>query len=154
MTYRSSIAALLIDPVYAGARRVRLSRGQDGELSLSELYAHLACDLVERAAFDDHHLIWADGNGWDEAVGFTIIDDGANAIAGRFLIVGETDDGDTLDIADDVEPLLDRLTCHRCLFEAEFVTCMGGSDAGFVVETRLHGVSPRIVKARPGFVEA
>ena len=124
MTHRSSIAALLIDPVYAGAKRVRLSLGPDGELQLSELYAHLACDLVERAAFDDHRLIWADGNGWDEAVGFTIIDDGANAIAGRFL------------------------------FEAEFVTCMGGSDAGFVVETRLHGVSPRIVKARPGFVEA
>jgi hypothetical protein len=107
MTHRSSIAALLVDPVYAGARRVRLSLGPDGELQLSELYAHLACDLVERAAFDDHHLIWADENGWDEAVGF--------------LIVGETDDGDTLDIADDVEPLLDRHVCHRCLFEAEFV---------------------------------
>jgi hypothetical protein len=154
MTHRSSIAALLIDPVYAGARRVRLSLGPDGELQLSELYAHLACDLVERAAFDDHHLIWADENGWDEAVGFTIIDDGANAIAGRFLIVGETDDGDTLDIADDVEPLLDRLTCHRCLFEAEFVTRSGGSDAGFVVQTRLQGVRPRVTKSRPRLVEA
>jgi hypothetical protein len=154
MTHRSSIAALLVDPVYAGARRVRLSLGPDGELQLSELYAHLACDLVERAAFDDHHLIWADENGWDEAVGFTVIDDGANAIAGRFLIVGETDDGDTLDIADDVEPLLDRHVCHRCLFEAEFVTCTGGPEASFLVETRLQGVSPRIVKARPGFVEA
>ena len=153
MTHRSSIAALLIDPVHAGAGRVRLSLGPDSELQLSELYAHLACDLVERAAFDDHHLIWADENGWDEAVGFTVIDDGTNAIAGRFLIVGETDDGETLDIADDVEPLLDRLVCHRCLFEAEFVTRSGGSDAGFVVETRLQGVRPRIVKARPRLVE-
>jgi len=149
MTHLASIIALLIDPVRAEARRVRLSLGQDGVLPLSELYACLACHLVERAAFDAHHLIWADENGWDQAIGFTVIDCGASAIAGRFLIVRETDDGDAQDIVDDLEPLLERLVCHRCLFEAKFVTRTGGSDADFVVQTRLQGVSPRIVRSRP-----
>jgi hypothetical protein len=144
----STVAALLIDPVRAEARRVALTV-RDDALDLSELYRLLGCDLVERAPFDDRHMIWADENGWDEAVAFTVIDGGANAIAGRFLIIGETDEGQPKDAATDVAPLLARLVCHRCLFEAEFVTRTGGDEAGFVVETRLNGVRPRIDKRPP-----
>jgi hypothetical protein len=147
-----TIAALLIDPVRAEARRVALTV-RDVALDLSELYALLGCDLIERAPFDDRHMIWADENGWDEAAGFTVIDDGVNAIAGRFLIIGESDEGQPKDVAADVAPLLARLVCHRCLFEAEFVTRTGGDEAGFVVETRLSGVHPRIDKRRPRWVE-
>jgi hypothetical protein len=144
----TTVAALLIDPVRAEARRVALTV-QDDALDLSELYRLLGCGLVERARFDDRHLIWADENGWDEAAAFTLIDGGANAIAGRFLIIGETEEGEPKDVASDVAPLLARLVCHRCLFEAEFVTRTGGDHAGFVVETRLNGVRPRIDKRPP-----
>jgi hypothetical protein len=144
----STIAALLIDPVRAEARRVDLTVSDDA-LVLAELYRLLGCDLVERTPLDDRHLIWADENGWDEAVGFTVIDGGANAIAGRFLIIGETDEGQPHDAAAEVAPLLARLVCHRCLFEAEFMTRTGGDHARFVVETRLNGVRPRIDKRPP-----
>jgi hypothetical protein len=117
----STLAALLIDPVRAEARRVDLSVHDDA-LVLLELYRLLGCDLVERAPFDGRHMIWADENGWDEAVAFTVLDGGSNAIAGRFLIVGETDEGEPMDVAAEVAPMLARLVCHRCLFEAEFVT--------------------------------
>jgi hypothetical protein len=155
MTMRTSstIAALLIDPLRAEARRVALTVSDDA-LDLKQLYVLLGCDLVERALFDDGHLIWADESGWDQATGFTIVDDGANAIAGRFLIVGETDDGIPQNVATDIAPLLARLVCHRCLFEAEFVTRTGGDAASFVVETRLQGVRPRLDKSSPRLVEA
>jgi hypothetical protein len=88
----SAINALLIDPVRAEARRVTLTL-KEGELGLAELYALIGCDLVERAPLDDHHLIWTDEEGWDQAMAFTVIDDDANAIAGRFLVIGENADG-------------------------------------------------------------
>lgn len=148
----ATIVALLIDPVKAQARRVTLT-SNDGELVLAELYALLECDLVERAPLDDRHLIWTDEEGWDEAAGFTVIDAGANAIAGRFLIIGESEDGQALDVAEDVAPILARFTCHRCLFEAEFATRTGDTGHRFFVQTRLHGVTPRIDKRRPRLVE-
>jgi hypothetical protein len=147
----STIAALLIDPVRAEARRVALTL-HDHALDLSELYRLLGCDIVERGPFDDRHMIWADENGWDEAAGFTVIDGGENAIAGRFLIIGETEKGEPQDVAANVAPLLARLVCHRCLFEAEFVTRSGGDEAGFVVETRLQGVRPCIDKRPPRWI--
>jgi hypothetical protein len=144
----STITALLIDPARAEVRRVKLTV-TDGELVLAELYHHIGCELVERTPLDDHHLIWTDENGWEQATGFSIIDDGANAIAGRFLIIGENQDGQALDVAEDVIPILARFVCHRCLFEAEFVTRTGDMDHGFVVQTRLQGVTPRIDKRCP-----
>jgi hypothetical protein len=147
-----AITALLIDPNRAEARRVPLIVHDDA-LQLDELYALLGCDLVERAPLDDRHLIWANEEGWDQATGFTVIDDGANAIAGRFLIIGETDDGELQDVALEVAPLLARLTCHRCLFEPEFVTRTSDRGAGFCVETRLQGVTPRIDRTRPRLVD-
>ena len=148
MTACSSITALLIDPIRAQARRVTLTIREDS-LVLAELYDLLRCNLVERAPFDDAHLIWADENGWDEATGLTVIDGGRNAIAGRFLIVAEDEDGTAGDVAADVTALLDRLVCHRCLFEAEFMTRTGGDNQSFAVETRLHGVTPRIDRRPP-----
>lgn len=147
-----AITALLIDPNRAEARRVPLIVSDDA-LQLDELYALLGCDLVERAPFDDWHLIWANEEGWDAATAFTVIDDGANAIAGQFLIIGETDDGELQDVAPEVAPLLARLTCHRCLFEPEFVTRTSETGAGFCVETRLQGVTPRIDRTRPRLVD-
>lgn len=146
------ITALLIDPNRAEARRVLLTVSDDA-LRLDELYALLGCDLVERAAFDEKHMIWADENGWDAATAFTVIDDGANAIAGQFLIIGETDEGMLQDVLPEVSPLLARLTCHRCLFEPEFVTRTSDTGAGFCVETRLQGVRPRIDRTRPRLVD-
>ena len=148
----ATIVALLIDPVRAEARRVTLTSNH-GELVLAELYQLIGCDLVERAPLDDRHLIWTDEEGWDEAAGFTVIDDGANAIAGRFLIIGESEDGRALEVAQDLAPILARFTCHRCLFEAEFSTRTGDTQHGFFVQTRLHGVTPRIDKRRPRLVE-
>jgi hypothetical protein len=147
-----TITALLIDPIGAEARRVTLT-SNDGELVLTELYALIGCDLVERAPLDERHLIWTDEEGWDEASGFTVIDAGANAIAGRFLVISESEEGQALDVAEDVVPLLARFTCHRCLFEAEFTTCTGDTAHGFFVQNRLHGVTPRIDKRRPRLVE-
>jgi hypothetical protein len=146
-----AITALLIDPNRAEARRVPLIV-HDDVLRLDELYALLGCDLVERAAFDEKHMIWADENGWDAATALTVFD-GGNAIAGRFLIIGETDDGELQDVALEVAPLLARLTCHRCLFEPEFVTSTSDTDQGFCVETRLQGVTPRIDRTRPRLVD-
>jgi hypothetical protein len=97
----TTITALLIDPVRAEARRVALQLKEDA-LDLGELYALIGCDLVERAPFDEAHLIWTDENGWDEAIGFTTIDGGANAIAGRFLVIGESEEGLPQDIATDI----------------------------------------------------
>jgi hypothetical protein len=147
----ATITALLIDPLRAEARRIPLAVSEDA-LDLQQLYALLACDLVERAPFDERHLIWADENGWDEATGFTTIDGGRTAIASRFLIVAETDDGEPQDIAADAAPLLTRLVCHRCLFGPEFVTRTGGEGGAFVVETRLASVTPRIAKTPPRLV--
>jgi hypothetical protein len=151
-TTSNAISALLIDPVKAQARRVTLTSNA-GELVLAELYQLIGCDLVERAPLDERHLIWTDEEGWDEAVGFTVIDDGANAIAGRFLVIGESEEGQALDVAEDVAPILARFTCHRCLFEAEFTTRTGDTEHGFFVQTRLRGVTPRIDKRRPRLVE-
>jgi hypothetical protein len=148
----ATIAALLIDPVRAEARRVTLT-SIEGELVLAELYALLECDLVERAPLGERHLIWTDEEGWDEAAGFTVIDEGANAIAGRFLIIGESEYGKALDVADDLTPILARFICHRCLFEAQFTTRTGDTEHGFFVQTRLHGVTPRIDKRRPRLAE-
>ncbi len=150
---KTTLTALLIDPVRAEARRVTLTLN-DGELVLAELYALIGCDLVERAPLDDRHLVWTDEEAWDQAAGFTVIDDGANAIAGRLLVIGENDDGQSLDVADDVAAILARFVCHRCLFEAEFVTRTGDTDRGFFVQTRLQGVTPRIDKRRPVLVTA
>jgi hypothetical protein len=147
-----AITALLIDPNHAEARRVSLIVHDDA-LQLDELYALLGCDLVECAPLDDRHLIWANEEGWDQATGFTVIDDGANAIAGRFLIIGETDHGELQDVALEVAPLLARLTCHRCLFEPEFATRTSDTGAGFCVETRLQGVTPWIDRTRPRLVD-
>jgi hypothetical protein len=149
----STITALLIDPLCAEARRVTLTI-QDGELVLAELYALIGCELVERAPLDDHHLVWTDEEGWDQATAFTVIDDGANAIAGRFLVIGEDAEGTPLDVTEDVAPILARLICHRCLFEAEFATRTGDTDHGFFVQTRLKGVRPRIDKKRPTLIES
>jgi hypothetical protein len=149
----ATITALLIDPLRAEARRIPLAVSEDA-LDLKQLYTLLACDLVERAPFDERHVIWADENGWDQATGFTTIDGGRNAIAGRFLIAIETDDGEPQGIAADVPPLLVRLVCHRCLFDPEFVTRTGGEGGAFIVETRLAGVTPRITKTPPRLMES
>lgn len=148
----STITALLIDPIRAEARLVTLTR-KDGELALAELYALIGCDLVERAPLDERHLIWTDEEGWDQATAFTVIDDGANAIAGRFLVIGEDAEDAPCSVAEDVAPILARFICHRCLFEAEFVTRTGDTDHGFFVQTRLNGVRPRIDKKRPALIE-
>jgi hypothetical protein len=147
----AAITALLIDPLRAEARRIPLAVSEDA-LDLKQLYALLACDLVERAPFDERHLIWADENGWDAATAFTTIDGGRTAIAGRFLIIAEADDGEPQDIAANIPPLLARLVCLRCLFDPEFVTRTGGEGGAFVVETRLAGVTPRIAKTPPRLV--
>jgi hypothetical protein len=147
----STITALLIDPVRAEARKVALTLN-DGNLVLAELYAHIGCDLVERAPLDDRHLVWTDEEGWDEAAGFTAIDGGGNAIAGRFLVIGESEDGLALDVAEDVAPILARFLCHRCLFEAEFVTRTGGTEHGFFIQTKLQSVSRRMDKRPPRLV--
>jgi hypothetical protein len=116
MTYAShaTLKALLIDPVAAEARIVSLSL-RTGELVLAELYRLISCDLIERTPLDDHHLIWTDEEGWDCATGLTVIDDGANVIAGRLLVIGTTPDDEPCDVASDLAPILDRLTCHRCV---------------------------------------
>ncbi len=150
-TISATITALLIDPVRAEARKVALTL-KDDELVLAELYALIGCDLVERAPLDERHLIWTDENGWDEATGFTAIDGGVNVIVGRFLVVGESEEGRALDVADDVSPILARFLCHRCLFEAEFVTRTGGTDHGFLIETRLQSVTRRMDKRPPRLV--
>jgi hypothetical protein len=147
----STITALLIDPVRAEARKVALTLN-DGNVVLAELYALIGCDLVERAPLDERHLVWTDEEGWGEASGFTAIDGGVNAIAGRFLVVGENGDGQTLDVAKDVSPILARFLCHRCLFEAEFVTRTGDTDHGFFIQTKLHSVTRRMDKRPPRLV--
>ncbi|MGL4240249.1 MAG: DUF3846 domain-containing protein [Beijerinckiaceae bacterium] len=150
-TSPTTITALLIDPVRAEARKVALTLN-DGELVLAELYNLIGCDLVERAPLDDQHLIWTAEEGWDEATGFTAIDGGVNAIAGRFLVIGENEEGRALDVADDVSPILARLLCHRSLFDAEFVTRTGGSDHGFVIQTKLYSITRRMDKRPPRLV--
>jgi hypothetical protein len=82
-----------------------------------------------------------------------VIDDSTNAIAGRFLVIGEDAEGTPLDVTEDVTPILARFTCQRCLFEAEFVTRTGDTEHGVFVQTRLHGVQPRIDKKRPTLIE-
>lgn len=146
-----TITALLIDPVRAEARRISLI-SNDGELVLAEFYAAIGCDRVERAPLDDRRCVWTDEEGWDQASGFTIIDDGVNAIAGRFLVIADSEDGLAIDIAEDVTPILARFVCHRCLFEAEFTTHTGDTGHGFVVQTRLQGVTPRIDRRQPALV--
>jgi hypothetical protein len=153
MTHTSSttISALLVDPVAAEARVVGLSL-QDGELVLAELYRLIGCDLVERAPFDDQHLIWTNEEGWDCATGFTVIDDGANVIAGRFLVIGTTPDDEPYNITSDLSPILARFTCHRCIFEPEFETLSGDTGTGFFIQQRLKGTRPRIDKIRPALI--
>lgn len=153
MTHAShtTLRALLIDPVAAQARIVSLTL-QDGELVLAELYRLIGCDLVERAPLDDHHLIWTDEEGWDYATGLTVIDDGANVIAGRLLVIGTTPDDEPCDVANDLAPILARFTCHRCIFEREFETLSGDTPAGFFIQQRLKGTTPRIDRSRPTLV--
>ncbi len=153
MTHASyaTLKALLIDPVAAEARVVSLSL-QDGELVLAELYHLIGCDLVERAPLDDHHLIWTDEEGWDCATGLTVIDDGANVIAGRLLVIGTTPDDEPFDVASDVAPILDRFTCHRCVFEPEFETLSGDTPGVFFIQQRLKAARPRIDKIRPRLI--
>jgi hypothetical protein len=147
----ATLKALLIDPVAAEARIVSLSL-QEGELVLAELYHLIGCDLVERAPLDDHHLIWTDEEGWDCATGLTVIDDDANAIAGRLLVIGTTPDDEPCDVASDLAPILNRLTCHRCVFEPEFETLSGDTPGGFFIQQRLKGTTPRIDRTRPALV--
>lgn len=153
MTHTSSttISALLVDPVAAEAQIVGLSL-QDGELVLAELYRLIGCDLVERAPFDDQHLIWTNEEGWDCATGFTAIADGSNVIAGRFLVIGTTPDNEPCNITSDLSPILARLTCHRCIFEPAFETLSGDAAAGFFIQQRLTGTRPRIDKIRPSLI--
>jgi hypothetical protein len=153
MTNPSSftITALLIDPVLAEARRVTLTL-RDDELVLNELYRLIRCDLVERAPLDDHHLIWTDENGWDQATGITVIDNGTNVIAGRFLIIGAKPDYEPCDVVGDPTALLARFTCHRCIFEPEFEILSGDTAHGFLVQQRLIAARPRIEKIKPSLV--
>jgi hypothetical protein len=153
MTHAShaTLKALLIDPVAAEARIVSLSL-RTGELVLAELYHLIGCDLVERALLDDQHLIWTDEEGWDCATGLTIIDDGANVIAGRLLVIGTTPDDEPCDVASDLAPILDRLTCHRCVFEPEFETLSGDTPHGYLIQQRFKAARPRIDKIRPRLI--
>jgi hypothetical protein len=144
----STITAVLVDPVAAAARVVMLTL-QDGELVLAELYRHIGCDLVERAPLDDHHLIWTNEEGWDQANGFTVIDDGANVIAGRFLVIGITLENEPCDVASEIAPILARFVCHRCIFEPEFEMRSGDTEHGFVIQQRLKAARPRIDKVQP-----
>ncbi len=144
----TTITALLIDPVAAEAQFVGLTL-QNGELVLAELYRHIGCDIVERAPLDDQHLIWTDEEGWDGATGLTVIDDGVNAIAGRFLVIGATPDDEACNVAIDPAPILARFTCHRCIFEPEFETLSGDTPGGFFIQQRLKGTTPRIDRTRP-----
>ncbi len=147
----STLKALLIDPVAAQARIINLSL-QDGELVLAELYRLIGCDLVERAPLDDHHLIWTNEEGWDCATGLTVIDDGANVIVGRLLVIGTTLDDEPCDVANDLAPILIRLTCHRCIFEPEFETRSGDTPHGYFIQQRLKGTTPRIDRTRPRLI--
>lgn len=147
----ATIKALLVDPVAAEAQIISLML-QDGELVLAELYRLIGCDLVERATLDDQHLIWTDEEGWDCATGLIVIDDGANAIAGRFLVIGKTPDDAPCDVASDVAPILDRFICHRCIFEPEFETLSGDTPHGFFIQQRLIAARPRIEKIKPVLV--
>ena len=147
----ATIKALLVDPVAAEARIVSLSL-RDGERDLTELYRLIGCDLVERAPFDDQHLIWTDEEGWDCATGLTMIDDGLNAIAGRFLVIGTTPDDGPCDVASDLVPILARFICHRCIFEPEFETLSGETPLGFFIQQRLIAARPRIEKIKPELV--
>jgi hypothetical protein len=149
----ATLKGLLIDPVAAEARIVSLSL-RTGELVLAELYHLIGCDLVERAPLDDHHLIWTDEEGWDCATGLTVIDDGTNVIAGRLLIIGTTPDDEPCDVANDLAPILIRLTCHRCIFEPEFETLSGDTPQGYVIQQRLKAARPRIDKIKPVLVSA
>ncbi|MGL4440818.1 MAG: hypothetical protein ACRCUE_16275 [Bosea sp. (in: a-proteobacteria)] len=149
----ATILALLVDPVAAEARVVSLPL-QDGELVLAELYRLIDCDLVERAPFDDLHLIWTDEEYWDCATGLTVIDDSANAIVRRFLVIGATDDDEPCDVASDLPPILARFTCHRCIFEPEFETRSGDTGHGFIIQQRLKGTRPRIDRIRPALTTA
>jgi hypothetical protein len=149
----ATITSLLVDPVAAEARIVHLTL-QERELVLAELYHHIGCDLVERAALDDQHLIWTDEEGWDCATGLTVIDDGANAIAGRFLVIGTTPDDEPCDVSSDLAPILARFVCHHCIFEPEFMTLSGETPHGFVIQQRLKGTRPRIDKVRPTLTTA
>jgi hypothetical protein len=153
MTHAShtTLRALLIDPVAAEARTVSLSL-REGELVLAELYHLIGCDLVERAPLDDHHLIWTDEEGWECATGFTVTDDVANVIAGRLLVIGTTPDDEPCDVANDLAPILDRFTCHRCVFEPEFETVSGDTPHGFFIQQRLKAARPRIDKIRPRLI--
>ena len=145
---RTAVTALLIDPVAAEAQVVRLTL-QNGELILAELYRLIGCDLVERAPLDDQHLIWTNEEGWSCATGLTVIDEGANVIAGRFLVIGTTVEDGPCDITNDLVPILARFTCHRCIFEPEFETRSGDTPHGFFVQQRLKGTRPRIEKIKP-----
>ena len=147
----STITALLIDPIMAKARVVSLIV-EDGELVLAELYCLIGCDLVERAPLDNQHLIWTDDEGWDCATGFTVIDDAANVIAGRLLVIGTTPDDEPCDVANDLAPILARFTCHRCIFEPEFETLSEDTPGGFFIQQRLKGTTPRIDRTRPTLV--
>lgn len=153
MTHAShaTLKALLIDQIAAQARIVSLTL-QDGELVLAELYHLIGCDLVERVPLDDHHLIWTDEEGWDCATGLTVIDDGGNVIAGRFLVIGATPDDRPCNVAIDLAPILARFTCHRCIFEPEIETLSGDTPGGFFIQQRLKGTTPRIDRTRPTLV--
>ncbi|MFM9973543.1 MAG: hypothetical protein ACKVON_03090 [Beijerinckiaceae bacterium] len=147
----ATVKALLIDPVAAEAQVVGLTL-QNGELVLAELYRLIGCDLVERAPLDGQHLIWTDKEGWDCATGLTVIDDGVNAIAGRFLVIGTNSDDEPRDVTSDLAPILARFTCHRCIFEPEFETLSDDTPHGFFIQQRLKGTTPRIDRARPTLV--
>jgi hypothetical protein len=147
----AAISALLIDPMAAEAKVLSLML-QDGELVLGELYRLIGCDLVERVPLDDRHLIWINEEGWDCATGLSVIDDGANVIAGRFLVIGTTPDDEPCDVATDIAPILARFVCHRCIFEPEFETRSGETEHGFFIQQRLKGTRPRIDKVRPSLV--
>lgn len=144
----STLTALLVDPVAAEARLVSLSL-RTGELVLAELYRLIGCDLVERASLDDQHLVWTDEEGWDCATGLTFIDDGANVIAGRLLVIGTTPDDEPCDVASEIAPILARFVCHRCIFEPEFEMRSGDTEHGFVIQQRLKAAKPRIDKVQP-----
>ncbi len=150
-TSSTTITALLVDPVAGEAQVVGLAL-QDGELVLAELYRLIGCDLVERALLDDQHLIWTNQEGWDCATGFTVTADGANVIAGRFLVIGTTPDDEPCDVTKDCLPLLARFTCHRCIFEPESETLSGETGTGFFIQQRLKGTRPRIDRTRPAVI--
>lgn len=113
------IKAYLIEPLPGTIRRVSFNRDN----RLAEMRALIGCQLIDLVRLDERHYVVVDDNGLVDGLPcVTRLADYASPLAGNLLIVGTTEDGETVDVTSGIEEIADRLTIVRPVFNPVFET--------------------------------